>query len=158
MNRKKTVGDVMTRDVFAVAPDTSLDAAAELLTRHHITGAPVVDHNGVVVGVVTLTDLLDPSHKTSEREGHNAFYMITDGWASNVDDDIEYASGRVEDVMSEGAITTTTDLEVTAAARILLRHSIHRVVVVDRDGHLVGIASSMDLLRGFVEIEDDAVS
>ncbi len=154
MKREKTVGDVMTRDVFAVAPDTSLQAAAELLTREHITGAPVVDHNGIVVGVVTLTDLLDPSHRTSEREGHNAFYMITDGWASNVDDEMEFASGRVEDVMSEGAITSSAALGITAASRILLRNSIHRVVVVDGDGHLVGSASSMDLLRGFVEQQD----
>lgn len=53
-----TVGDIMTTDVLTVTPDTTIDDALELLVANRITGLPVVDHGGVVVGVVSDWDML----------------------------------------------------------------------------------------------------
>ena len=55
-----TVTDCMSREIFAVAPETSLEVAARLFSGRHISGAPVVDEATRAVGVLTLNDLCDP--------------------------------------------------------------------------------------------------
>src|SRR6185503_6720248 len=60
-----TVEDIMTQDVIAVGPRTSLAAVVQLFLHHNITGAPVVDEEGRPLGMVTSTDLIDPSHRST---------------------------------------------------------------------------------------------
>ena len=147
--QKLQVADVMTRDIFAVAPDTSLETAARMLTQRRITGAPVVSTEGLAVGVVTLSDLTDPDRDGSEREGYSMFYRVADGWATEVGDLHDPQPGRVEDVMTPSPLCTEESASLEDAARRMLAFGVHRLLVT-KDGALVGIVTSIDLLRGFV--------
>lgn len=151
--KQPTVSDVMSRDVFAVAPDTSRESAARMLSLRNITGAPVVDAEGNVVGVVSLRDLVDPDASPEEGEGHPVFYRILDGWAETLGDITANTAGRVDEVMTRSAITIEADAPVLAAAKRLLNNRIHRLVVTS-DGVLAGIVTTTDLLRGFVGLHD----
>ena len=148
-----TVSDVMSRDVLAVAPDTSRESAARMLSLRNITGAPVVDAEGAVIGVVSLRDLVDPDASPEEGEGHPIFYRILDGWAETVGDVTDNTAGRVDEVMTRSAITVDADVDLLTAARRMLANRIHRLVVT-QDGLLAGIVTTTDVLRGFVGLLD----
>ena len=143
------VRDVMTTDIFAVAPDTSLETAARMLTSKEITGAPVVDAEGETVGVISLVDLVDPDNQASERPGHSTFYRISEGWAMTKGESQTPRPGRVSDVMTPATLTTSEDTTVLDATKLMLEYRVHRLLV-EKEGRLTGIVSTMDLLRGFV--------
>lgn len=68
--RFPSVSDVMTHKVFAVSPDTSLETAARLFAQKRVSGVPVVDASGEVVGVVSASDLNDPDRDRGEQVGN----------------------------------------------------------------------------------------
>jgi CBS domain-containing protein len=150
-----TVADVMTRDIFALSPDTSLETAARLFAQRHITGAPVVNAEGRTIGVVTLADLTDPDRDRGNKEGYPLYYQVTDGWAAILGDATDVADGRVDEVMTHSVITTDASASIQHAAQLMLRSSIHRLLVTENE-ELVGIVSTTDLLRGFVDAASKA--
>jgi len=137
--REQTIGDVMTTDVVPVTKDTPFKDVVELLARRHISGAPVTDADGVVIGVVSETDLLPKRARPAWRP-----------WR------LRLRTARVDkgllaaDLLTAPAITVRADENVAAAARLVLRHGIKRIPVVDDNGRLVGIVSPRDLLRAFL--------
>ncbi|TPV96543.1 MAG: CBS domain-containing protein [Myxococcales bacterium FL481] len=143
-----TVADVMTHEVLAVAPDTSRESAARMLATRHITGAPVIDRDRRVVGVVSLHDLVDPD-RDEAGDGYPVFYRILDGWAVELGDAADVGVGRVDEVMTRATITTTPQTPVLQAAKTMLSNGIHRLVVT-QSGVLAGIVTTTDLLRAFV--------
>ena len=145
-----TVSEVMTRDVYAVGADTSIETASRLLTTKHITGAPVVSAEGRPIGVVTLADLADPDRQRSEGEGYSLYYRLEAGGRFEVSDGVGVGGGRVSDVMSPFVLSIHASAELRTAGRIMLNDQVHRLLVVD-EGKLVGIVSAIDLLRGFIE-------
>jgi CBS domain-containing protein len=145
------VNDVMTRDVFAVGPDTSLETAARLLTQRRIHGAPVVDGGRRVVGVVSASDLVDPDRALSDDPGYSLYYRIVDGLPRELGDDVAVRSGRVADVMTRAVVSIEPGATVTEAAERMLSLGIHRLLVALR-GELVGVVSMTDLLRALVVI------
>lgn len=145
------VDSVMTREVVAVPPGASLKDAAHLLVTHRISGLPVVDRDGRVIGVVSERDLLFKERgevdvdRTADRrklEGH-----------------------VVGDVMTMPPRTIEPWRTVAVAAKLMLDADVHRLPVVE-DGRLVGIVSRADLIRAFTrsdaeiarEIRDDVLA
>ncbi|MER6812676.1 CBS domain-containing protein [Spirillospora sp. NPDC000708] len=140
----------MTSDVVTVSPDDAFRDVIAALADREISGAPVVDGEGRLVGVVTEADLLrkaaagrgGPGRKQRlERQGAGA---TTAGEA-----------------MSSPPVTTTADAPVAEAARSMCRHGFKRLPVVDADGRPVGIVSRADLLSVFLrtdaEIRDEVI-
>jgi CBS domain-containing protein len=146
------VHDVMTRDIYAVAPDTSLETAARLLTSLHVTGAPVVGPGGKPVGVVTLADLVDPDRERGAHPGYPRFYRLTDGDLEEVGEAASVGPGCVADVMSPFVFGIEASAPLTVAAERMLEDGVHRLLVLEHT-RLIGIVTSMDLLRGFVTQE-----
>jgi CBS domain-containing protein len=147
-----TVADVMTRHVFALAPETSLQAAARMLKQQGISGAPVVATNKRPIGVLTLSDLVDVDRTMRRRQGYSLFYRIddTDTWTTETLPDIEPVAGRVEDAMMPTVVAIDENTSILDAAGRLIELGIHRLMVT-RDEALVGVVAAIDLLRGFVE-------
>jgi CBS domain-containing protein len=166
------IRDIMTREVLTLAPDMSLRDATELLTMHHVSGAPVVDGRKVV-GVLSASDLLEAAGEEADgreqqsdeedlwerepnEEGPAGFFDIAgDDGEEELSDLMEAARGmtaerRVEDVMTRTLYTLPSSADVTAAADYLRRCAVHRILVVD-GGTLVGIVSSMDIVRAVAE-------
>jgi len=149
MTAPKTVESIMTRDIVAFSPESSVVTAARVLASKHIGGAPVIDEKGRPVGVVTLTDLVDPDRERSDGDGESLFYRVVDGECDPVgtvsNEDVP-GEGVVGDVMSPYAFSVSPDTTLISAIRLMVSDDIHRLLVVD-SGKLVGIVSSMDMLR-----------
>lgn len=137
--------DIMTADPVTVPPDTPLDAVAALMADRAISGLPVVDGEGRLVGLVTDGDLM---RRLSAKEDKPAsFFAALLG--ANADQALAYARAhgrRVRDVMSTELATVGEDATVEEVAHILETKRIRRVPVL-RDGRLVGVVSRADLLR-----------
>lgn len=123
------VQDVMTTAVVTVAPHTPYRALAALLHRDRISGVPVVDADGIVVGVVSETDLLDP------RRDHPA-------------------QATAASLMTCPAVTIGPDAPVSHAARMMHTRKLRRLPVVDRGGHLLGIVTRSDVLSAFTRPDE----
>ena len=151
-----TVADVMTETVTTVELDTPFKAVVEQIWINGVSALPVVD-GGKVVGIISEADcLLKEEHGLAERR------RIWDSAASrfwsrgNVADatllhELDKAAGRTaEELMTVPVITIQPAASVEAAARLLHRYGIKRLVVVDRLGMLLGIVTRSDLLKVFL--------
>jgi predicted transcriptional regulator len=136
------VQDVMTRDVCVVSPDTALDVVARLFAAHRICGAPVVV-DGTPIGVVTLADLV--TGRRRKCGGYPSYYRT----GGDVVTDAEPPpAGKVADVMSPFVLAIEATADLASAAARMLADDVHRLLVMDR-ARIIGIVTSMDLLRGF---------
>lgn len=147
------VSDIMTKAVITVGPTTPIQEAARTLVKHGISGVPVVDDGGGVVGLLSEGDLI-LRHKPRER---------TPWWRVFFDDgerlarEYQKAVGTtVEEVMTRSVISVGPDFPVEAAAAILDEHRIRRVPVI-AGGRLVGIVSRGDLVRALAGAPERAV-
>ncbi len=145
------VMEVMTREVFAVAPDTGLETAARLMVERRIGGAPVIDAHRRVVGVISLVDLVDPDRDASEEPGYPVYYRVTDGWTDELGEHAYSSPGRVSDVMTAAVISIPADATIVEAAQRMLELGVHRLLVVHGD-RLSGVVSTFDLLRAYTRI------
>ena len=137
--------DIMTTDIVTVPPDLPTEALATLMAERHISGAPVVDADGRLVGLVTDGDLI---RRLSAKEDKPAsFFAALLGYNAQQATSYARAHGRrVRDLMSTNLATVPEDATVEEVAHILETKRIRRVPVV-RDGQLVGVVSRADLLR-----------
>ncbi|MCL6667562.1 CBS domain-containing protein [Streptomyces panaciradicis] len=152
--RHRTIEDVMTREVVRAPRDASFKTVAGLLAEHRISGLPVVDDGGRVLGVVSETDLLHRQAAQSDaRRGRRPRLPRLSRSAR-----VAAAKARAttaEHLMTGPAVTTTLDASVAQAARTMRRHAVERLPVVDRQGRLAGIVTRGDLLRVFLRPDED---
>jgi len=118
------VRDIMTTDVFTVEAEAPAAEAALGLTRLHIGGAPVRDSDGLVVGVVSKGDLLNPEPAQWIR-----------------------GEPTVEDLMNPDVLGLYADDPALSAAVGMVQRKIHRVIVRDREGRMVGIVTTFDIVK-----------
>jgi CBS domain-containing protein len=146
------VEDIMTKDVIAVYPTTSVAALVQLLLTHDIAGAPVVGEDGRPIGVVTCTDLLDPGRR-SEARGEPRYLRLWHGdvCAVGIEEEERDGHGRplagvVGDIMSHEVIGVNRAVSVREAARIMARAGVHRLLVTDGK-RACGLITAMDCLK-----------
>jgi CBS domain-containing protein len=150
--------DVMTRNVITVSADTSVQDLAELLGKHGISGAPVVDTADKLVGLVSEGDLLFRAEIKTERrtERRRARWFDVFAWERDRARDYVKAHGHsVRDVMTRDVITVSETTELDEIANLLETKRIKRVPVV-RDGKVVGIVSRANLVRALVATKSPA--
>jgi CBS domain-containing protein len=142
------VKDVMSADPLCVAPTTTIRELARLFEENEISGAPVVDQEGRVVGIVSKTDLIRRcSEGTADMPPAYLFEILSDqGQEDETSEVIPEPLVCVEDFMTADPLMVTPDRSATATARLMFDKRIHRVVVADDEGFPVGIVTSMDLL------------
>jgi CBS domain-containing protein len=147
------VNDLMSRDVLTATPETPLKEAAALLAEKGISGLPVVDENGAVVGVLSEADVVVKAGSEAPRGG-----LL--GWLMEPDFDFhdKITAKTVGEAMSAPAVTIEPGKQVHEAARLMVAESVNRLPVVE-DGKLVGILTRADVVRAFTrtdaEIEDE---
>ncbi len=142
-----TAGDLMASHVTTIGPEASLGEAVELMVQSGISGMPVVDAAGTIVGILSEGDLLRWHEGYSERQ---SLWLdaLAEGstLAPDLLDAIREQNRKVRLVMSPGAITVTEDMPARDVARLMYARHIKRVPVL-RDGKLVGIVTRADLMR-----------
>jgi predicted transcriptional regulator len=117
------VKDVMTEAILLLRAEMAIDDAWSLLHDGGVTGAPVLDARGRLVGVLSNTDLADPRRRHAD------------------------VATRVGDVMTRVIYAVRADDAVLTAVRLMADENIHRAIVVNDDGTLAGIVVPMDILR-----------
>jgi len=150
-----TAGDLMTRDVAVVHPETSLLEAVKLMAQRRISGMPVVDDAGKIVGMMSEGDLVRWHEGYTERQAH-WLDMLADGFelAPAFLEGIQEQQRKVKSVMSAGAITVSEETPAREVASLMYAKNIKRVPVV-RDGKLVGIVARSDLIRALAQKLDE---
>jgi CBS domain-containing protein len=150
--------DVMTPNVITVGPDTSVQDLATLLSDRGISGAPVVDASGQMIGIVSEGDLLHRAELGTERQGRRRESWWLRSFASGAARDYVRSHGRtVKDIMSRDVVTVTEDASLADIANLLETNRIKRVPVV-RDGKVVGIVSRANLVRALAATAGAPVS
>ena len=144
-SKTKTVGDIMTRNPVRVDGATTAAELAAILDSNEVSGVPVVDAQERVIGVVSKTDLLHQCVEGPLGSRPGSFLSsIAEGLGGELDAD---ALGTVADFMNAEPITARSHEPVEAVAYRMADERVHRIVVVDADGRLEGIVTSLDLVR-----------
>lgn len=113
------VGQIMTKNVLTAKPETPVLEIVQILSKHHITGLPVVDDINHLIGVVSESDIIGKS------------------------------GDSVRDIMTNGSWTVNEDTPLGEAAEVMLRRRIRRLPVVRGENELVGLLSRSDLITFF---------
>ena len=130
MTQTRQVGEVMTSDPVTVVATASLAEAVSVLDSKKITGLPVVDASGALVGVLSQTDLV--------RARSNPH--LAQNWLGLA----------VGDIMTKPALTIPATAGLEEAARVMEERRVHRLVVVDDKATPIGIISTSDLVRSWL--------
>lgn len=149
----KTIREIMTKPVQTVRQDAPLKDVARLLTEHRISGLPVVDAGGAVVGVISEADLLMKA-QGADAIHHRRFARLFGEGRESVVQLAKLSAVTAGEAMTTPAITIGPDRRVTAAASVMVAKQVNRLPVVD-DGRLVGIITRADLVRAYVRSDDE---
>ena len=144
--------DLMTRTVLTIPPELGVNRLTEVLLENNISGVPVVDDEGRPVGIVTKTDLLRMAMDKGEsvREDGALQIRLRHGITMEVGPGFHLdmlETSTVGEIMTPTTITVGIDATVSEAAALMTEEGLHRVVVVDGEGRVAGLLSSMDVLR-----------
>lgn len=144
---QREVREVMTTPVVSVVGGTGFKEIVALMTEHHVSGLPVLDDDGDVIGIVTESDLLykqrqdeRPPTPFASRERRTALK--------------KEAGTTAADLMSAPVVAVGPDTTLAAAARLLTDRKVKRFPVVE-NGKLVGILSRADVLGVFLRSDDE---
>jgi CBS domain-containing protein len=130
------VGQLMTPDPIVVAEDASLDDAVRLLEENEISGLPVVDRDGLLVGVLSQTDIVRAR-------------AVAHLWS-------RWPGLRVRHLMHSPALTADRNMTMGEAAQLMERAHVHRLIVVDEDQlKPIGVISTTDLVRALAHRPTD---
>jgi CBS domain-containing protein len=140
------VRDLMTTNVLTVRSSTQLKDAAALLAEHRISGLPVVDDEGHVLGVLSEGDIL--YKETGAKDKPGLFDRLLS--APPIGLDLKLAARTVGEAMSAPALTIGPRRPVTEAATAMIDEGVNRLPVVDDEERLIGIITRADLVRAFV--------
>lgn len=124
------VSELMQTDVQTVRPDAVVNDAVVSLAESHITGLPVVDGGGRLVGVISTTDILASEEETEDPAARDTLFEGT----------------FVRDLMTPRPLTIAPDATVKEAAQEMLYADVHRLFVMDGD-RVIGVLSTTDIVR-----------
>lgn len=151
--KQRTAGDIMQRDVVAVAAEDSLREALKLMIDNHVTGLPVMDRGSRCIGLITATDILNyqDEHADSDAGATTQFFdPESQQWedvplaAFSLED---FGDVRVADVMTRDLVWVSRETPIQVIARRMVEARIHRVLVMDDKSRLFGIVSAYDFVR-----------
>jgi CBS domain-containing protein len=144
---------IMTRNVITVRPDSSIVDAAKLMLERHVSGLPVLDKDGALVGIVSECDFLRRSEIDTQRKRPRWLqYLMSPGRAAN---EFVHQSGRkVEEIMARDPVTVTEDAQLEELVALMEKHDIKRLPVMQND-RLVGIVTRANLLQAVASLARD---
>lgn len=151
----QTAKDIMTRDVVTVTPGTTIQHLAKLLVQNQISGAPVVDEGGALVGIVTENDLIRQNKRlhipTVISFLDAAIYLESSKkFAEEVN---RVTATKVGDIFVRDVVTIALSATVTDIATVMAEKKVHLLPVMD-GGKVVGIVGKRDVVRAIAQPGD----
>lgn len=143
--------DIMTTDVITVKKDTSLKDLAKLLYENHINGVPVVDDDGLLIGIICESDLI-----RKDKKLHIPTVVAIFDWVlylespKKIEKEIQRINAtKVEDLYTKKVVTVDEKTPIDEIATIMEQKKIYTIPVMDGD-RLVGVIGKADLLRSLL--------
>ena len=148
--RHRTVADVMTPQVHVASPSTPFKQLVRLIEENRISAIPIVDQQGVPVGIVSESDLLLKERRSELESKVNLVHPL------KRHHDRAKADGLfASEVMTSPPVTVGSGTSLSQAAREMQERGIRRLVVVDDRGRIAGIVSRSDLLQVFLRTDEE---
>jgi len=146
------VKDIMTPNVITLTPDMGIVNAAKILMENHINGAPVLDSDGKLIGILCRDDLISQQKKLPLP----SFFVVLDGIIPmssprHMEKEIDkIAATNVEHAMTAKPVTVSPEADIDLVASLMVDKKIHTIPVVDSRGELVGIVGKEDVLKTLI--------
>jgi CBS domain-containing protein len=148
--RHRTVSDVMTVRVHVARPETPFKFLVRLIEDNRVSAIPIVDRQGVPIGIVSESDLLLKEQRHELESGHDLVHP-----RKRRDQRAKAAGNFASELMTSPPITIATGASLTDAARLMQERNVRRLVVVDERGRIAGIVSRSDLLQVFLRTDEE---
>jgi len=142
--------DVMTRDLISVTPDATVLQAARLMLQHHISGLPVVDASGKLVGILSEGDFLRRRETATQRRRSRWLEFLM-GPGKIASEYTQSHGSKVAEVMTSDVRTVGEDADLEKIVELMEKHRIKRVPVI-RDDRIVGIVTRSNLMHAMVSM------
>jgi len=141
---------IMTKPVITVSPETTIVEAANIMLQKHVSGLPVVDSGGELVGIVSEGDFIRRSEIGTQRKRGRWLRFIL-GPGRSAADFVQEHGRRVAEVMTKDPLTITEDTAMAEIVELMEKNNVKRLPVV-HDGKLVGIVSRANLLQAVASL------
>jgi CBS domain-containing protein len=148
--RHRNVSDVMTSRVHVASPLAPFKLLVRLIEENRVSAIPIVDQQGVPVGIVSESDLLLKERRAELDSSHDLLHVH-----KRRVERAKAAGTVASELMTSPAVTVPADTSLTEAARRMHEKNVRRLVVVDERGRIAGIVSRSDLLQVFLCSDDD---
>jgi CBS domain-containing protein len=146
--------DVMSRNIISVAPDATVLQAARLMLQHHISGLPVIDGKGQLVGILSEGDFLRRQETRTQRRRSRWLEFIM-GPGRTAAEYTHSHGGKVSEVMTDEVRTVSKDTSLEAIVELMEHYRIKRVPVL-RGREVVGIVTRSNLMHAMVSLARSA--
>jgi CBS domain-containing protein len=144
---------IMTKDVITIGPEASIVDAAKLMLEHHISGLPVLDKDGTLIGIVSEGDFLRRSEIGTQRKRARWLQFFL-GAGREAEEFVHQSGRRIEEVMVREPVTVTEDTQLEELVSLMEKHDIKRLPVM-RNDRLVGIVTRANLLQAVASLARD---
>jgi len=144
--------DIMTREVVTVTKDITVEGLARLFIRNDISGAPVVDEEGKLIGIVTENDLIKMEQRLHIPTVINIFdAVIYLGSSKKFEEDLKrMAATKVEDIYKKDVVIINENSSIENIATIMSEKNVHHLPVVKKD-KIVGIVGKKDIVKAIAK-------
>jgi CBS domain-containing protein len=158
MDDRTPLSEIMTHTVVKVLDNAPLLKAARLMRTYHVSGLPVIDKSGKLIGVISEKDLVRGLDKSTGIGSPRGLLDLLLGSAPPKGPNLwelcqhRLENGRVHDVMTPRPVVVGADATIHEAARLMRVSSINRLPVVDDGGKLVGIVTRADVVEALADV------
>lgn len=145
------VKDIMTTDLLTAKENTQIRDLIKIFANNKISGIPVLDQEGYLSGVVSITDII-------RQESSHSFYLATtfNNYELDLMEDAKFFDQPISSIMSNDLYTIEPDASIAKMAKIMYDKKIHRLLVTEYD-KLIGIVTTFDILK-LLATSDEAAS
>ena len=143
--------EIMAKEVITVKQDATIEEIAKVLIDNKVSGVPVIDDEGKLVGMVTEGDLLykETSPRIPNFINILGAVIYYNGVETYNEDFKKIMASQAKEIMSDKVVVTSEDMEIADVAKLMIQHGIKRIPVV-KDAQMIGIISRADIIQTLI--------
>ncbi len=147
--------DIMSDNVITISRNASIEELSGLLIKKKISGVPVIDENGIMLGIATEGDII-----VRDTELHfPRYFKLLDGiiylesltkFKNNLK---KHLAIKVDEIMTKKVISAKSDTPVSEIAELMVSHKVNRIPIIDDNNRPIGIVTRADIVKSFAKTD-----